>query len=59
MLIEAADRILPALPERIAQATHKLLEQLGVEVRTGARVAEVRADGVVLADGAVHSRPNS
>ena len=53
VLIEAADRILPALPERIAEATRKLLEQLGVEVRTGARVAEVRADGVVLADGAV------
>ena len=52
-LIEAADRILPALPERIAEATRKLLEQLGVEVRTDARVAEVRADGVVLADGGV------
>jgi NADH:ubiquinone reductase (H+-translocating) len=28
-----------------------LLKQIGVEVRTGARVAEVRADGVVLATG--------
>jgi NADH dehydrogenase len=52
VLIEAAERILPALPERIADATRKLLESLGVEVMTGARVAEVRADGVVLADGA-------
>jgi NADH dehydrogenase len=52
-LIEAAPRILPALPERISAATMKLLEDLGVEVLAGRRVAEVRADGVVLADGAV------
>lgn len=52
ILIEAADRILPALPERIADATMRLLHRLGVEVRTKARVSEVRADGVVLADGA-------
>ena len=52
VLIEAADRILPALPERIADATRGLLEKLGVEVMTGARVSEVRADGVMLASGA-------
>jgi NADH dehydrogenase len=51
VLIEAADRILPALPERISAATQALLISLGVEVRTRARVAEVRADGVVLASG--------
>jgi NADH dehydrogenase len=51
VLIEAADRILPALPERISAATLELLKQLGVEVRTRARVAEVRADGIVLASG--------
>ena len=51
VLIEAADRILPALPERISNATLDLLRGLGVEVRVRARVAEVRADGVVLADG--------
>jgi NADH dehydrogenase len=51
VLVEAADRILPALPERIAHSTRDLLTSLGVEVRVGARVAEVRADGVVLADG--------
>ena len=51
VLIEAAPRILPALPERISAATVALLTSLGVEVRTGARVAEVRADGVVLASG--------
>jgi NADH dehydrogenase len=51
VLIEAADRILPALPERISAATRALLAGVGVEVRVGARVAEVRSDGVVLADG--------
>ncbi|MGC8470073.1 MAG: NAD(P)/FAD-dependent oxidoreductase, partial [Acetobacteraceae bacterium] len=51
VLIEAAGRILPGLPERISEATHKLLMEMGVEVRTGVRVAEVRADGVALADG--------
>lgn len=50
-LIEAAPRILPVLPERIATATTELLSTLGVDVRAGARVAEIRADGVVLTDG--------
>ncbi len=53
ILIEAAERILPALPERVATSTLRLLRELGVEVRTGARVAEVRADGVKLASGEV------
>jgi NADH dehydrogenase len=51
VLIEAADRILPVLPERISSATRDILVKLGVEVRTGARVAEVVKDGVRLADG--------
>jgi NADH dehydrogenase len=53
VLIEAADRILPALPERISTATLDLLRSIGVEVRTGARVAEVKSDGVVLSSGEV------
>ena len=51
VLIEAGDRILPALPPRISELTHDLLAKLGVEVRMGARVAEVLEDGVRLADG--------
>ena len=51
VLIEAAERILPALPARISEATLTLLERLGVEVRTGARVSEVTAEGVRLAGG--------
>jgi NADH:ubiquinone reductase (H+-translocating) len=52
VLIEAADRILPGLPERISKATQRLLEQMGVEVRSGARVMEVTAEGLTLSDGA-------
>ena len=37
VLVEAAERILPALPERVSKATLELLRKLGVEVRTGAR----------------------
>jgi len=51
VLVEAAPRILPALPEDIAAAAVDLLRRLGVEVLTQARVAEVSADGVRLADG--------
>ena len=53
ILIEAAPRILPALPERMSASTAELLASLGVEVRTSAKVAEVRADGVVLEGGEV------
>jgi len=52
-LIEAADRVLPALPRRLSEATEALLRKLGVVVHTGAKVAEVQAEGVRLADGRV------
>ena len=51
VLIEAADRVLPALSPRISERASKMLADIGVVVRTGARVAEVRTDGVVLAGG--------
>jgi NADH dehydrogenase len=50
-LIEAAPRILPALPERLSDAATKLLEGLGVHVLAGTRVSAVTAEGVQLADG--------
>jgi len=52
-LLEAADRILPALPPRISKPATRLLENLGVDVRTSARVAEVLANGVKLASGEI------
>lgn len=50
-LVEAAERILPAVPQRLSGEVMQLLAKIGVEVRTSARVTEVRADGVQLADG--------
>jgi NADH dehydrogenase len=52
-VIEAADRILPVLPERLSEAALKLLRGLGVLVHTSSRVAEVLPDGVRLAGGRV------
>jgi NADH dehydrogenase len=50
-VIEAAPRILPALPERLSKATEDLLRGLKVQVLTGERVTGVMADGVVTAGG--------
>lgn len=44
-LIEAADRVLPGLPERISGSTRKVLEGLGVEVFTGERICEATPEG--------------
>jgi len=51
ILIEAAPRILNGLPERISDATYRLLDEMGVEVRTSAKVTKVTAEGITLADG--------
>src|SRR5882762_351408 len=50
-VIEAAERILPALPQRLSDAATKLLQSKGVRVCTSARVAEVLPNGVRLASG--------
>jgi NADH dehydrogenase len=52
-VVEAAPRVLPALPERLSTATEKLLKDLGVAVHTSAKVAAVSAGAVHLADGRV------
>ena len=51
ILIEAAPRILPALPERVSAAAQTLLVDLGVEVIANAKVEEVFSDKLRLADG--------
>jgi NADH dehydrogenase len=50
-IIEAAPRILPALPERLSTAALGLLRDLRVQVLTGERVTGVAADGVITASG--------
>lgn len=52
-VIEAADRILPGLPERLSEAAEQLLKGLGVRVRTSSRVAAVTDGGVRLESGEI------
>jgi len=52
-ILEAAPRILPPLPEKIAEAATALLGTLSVTVRTGERVTEVDENGVRTATGEV------
>ena len=47
-LIEAGPRILPALPERIANAARLELEKLGVTVRTSTKVTAADSAGLQL-----------
>ena len=50
-LIEAAPRILPAVPKRLSEAAEELLRGLNVRVLTAERVTEMTAAGVVTASG--------
>ena len=50
-LIEAAPRILSALPERMSTAVSNVLRGLKVDIRTNSTVTEVTSDGVMLANG--------
>ncbi len=49
-VIEAGPRILPAIPERIAEGAQRQLEKLGISVLTNVRVSEVTGDGLKTAD---------
>ncbi len=50
-LIEAGERILPALPPRISSAAHSELTKLGVTVRTATMVTQAYKDGLTTKDG--------
>lgn len=50
-LLEAGPRILPALPEDLAQAAHEELEALGVDVRVNTMVDGIDEAGVSIKDG--------
>jgi len=45
-IIEASDRLLPALPSKLAASVETELRKLGVQVNIGERVTEVTAKGV-------------
>ena len=52
-IIEAAPRVLSALPEPVSQKTTVLLRQRNIDVRTNSTVAEVQENSVILEQGEV------
>ncbi|MCW5567080.1 MAG: FAD-dependent oxidoreductase [Dokdonella sp.] len=54
-LVEAAPRILSALPEKISKQATRALERKGVRVLPGTAVTEVRPDRLVTADGEIEA----
>lgn len=61
ILLEGGTRVLQAMPERLSQCAKEQLEKLGVDVRLGARVTAIDAQGlrVESASSAQPSNPNS
>jgi NADH dehydrogenase len=56
LLLEAGPRLLAAFPEKLGAKAGEFLRELGVEVRTGARVAQVGEDGVTVAGERIPAR---
>jgi NADH dehydrogenase len=56
LLFEAGPRILSTYPEKLSEKARLHLEQLGVEVRTNARVEDVNVSGVVVGGQCIRSR---
>ncbi|QDU69958.1 NAD(P)/FAD-dependent oxidoreductase [Engelhardtia mirabilis] len=56
LLVEAADRILLALPPELAAAGQRQLERLGVEVRLSSPLRDVDAEGVDIAGERIPAR---
>ena len=51
LIVEASDRILSGLPQRLSDAAAERLAELGVEIHVNERVTEVRKDGMCTASG--------
>jgi NADH dehydrogenase len=56
LLLEGLERVLPTYPPELSLAARHQLEQLGVEVRTGARVTAIDAHGVTLGEERIAAR---
>jgi NADH dehydrogenase FAD-containing subunit len=56
VLIEAGPRLLPSFPESLSESARKTLTSLGVEVRLGAPVTLIDADGVVMGGERLEAR---
>jgi NADH dehydrogenase len=51
VLVEGADTVLPVYPEKLSLSARRQLEDLGVDVRTGARVTQIDDTGVTFDGG--------
>jgi len=51
VVVEAAPRLLQALPERLSASVSHELQELGIEVHTNEKVVEVTSTGVQMASG--------
>jgi NADH dehydrogenase len=56
VLLEAGPRLLPTYPDKLGERARRDLQQLGVEVRTGAAVTGVDAEGVTVGGERIRSR---
>ncbi|MGH7718642.1 MAG: NAD(P)/FAD-dependent oxidoreductase [Gemmatimonadaceae bacterium] len=56
ILLEGGPRLLPTFPEELSERTARDLDELGVEVRTGALVTRVEADAVYVGDERIETR---
>jgi NADH:ubiquinone reductase (H+-translocating) len=56
ILLEGLPRILTAFPEALAARARHDLEQLGIEMRTGARVTRIEPDAVYVGDERIPTR---
>jgi NADH dehydrogenase len=60
LLVEGSPRVLQAMPESLSERAREQLTALGVDVRTGARVTGIDADGLDISTSAgperLHSR---
>jgi NADH dehydrogenase len=51
ILVEGTDRVLPLYPPKLSQSAKKMVEHLGVTVRTGALVINVEEESVTIREG--------
>jgi NADH:ubiquinone reductase (H+-translocating) len=56
LLVEAGSRVLASFPESLSEKARAQLHALGVDVRTGAQVSAIDADGVRVGDTRIAAR---
>ncbi len=56
IIVEATDKIMPSFPKAIADKTRRKLDQLGVELKLGAKVEMIDGEGVVVGGERIPSR---